>query len=450
MVKRLKVITSRIGLDQAVIFYSLARVIQAGGGIVTVFLISLFFTTEEQGFYYTFSSVLAIQVFFELGLGGIVTQFVAHEKAFLEWSDDGALVGESKYLSRMGSVIRFCLRWYATFGLLLTLALIGVGFWFFNTYSGSTMSVEWHLPWILVGISAGLNLMISPLLAILQGLGKVKEMAKLSFAQQLIVTLSTWMLLFAGGKLFVLSFNLFISFVFLSIYYISSPHLKLIWNLQKSRGDEVISYKNEILPYQWRMALSWMSGYFIFQLFNPVVFASEGAVVAGQMGMTLAALNAVLSITLSWTGTKVPLWSSLIALKDYVQLDLSFNKVLRQSSFIASSLLIGFSLFLLFLDYYNLGLSDRFLPWWMASLLMLTVVINNVVNAWATYLRCHKQEPFLLQALVVGVLCAISTVLMAKCVGVEGVVVGYLLIVSTVSLPLSYYIYEKNRRKWHV
>ena len=34
-------------------------------------------------------------------------------------------------------------------------------------------------------------------------------------------------------------------------------------------------------------------GYFIFQLFNPVLFATEGAVVAGQMGMTLAALNGI-------------------------------------------------------------------------------------------------------------------------------------------------------------
>jgi hypothetical protein len=233
-------------------------------------------------------------------------------------------------------------------------------------------------------------------------------------------------------------------------YFIISPYFKLIWNLQKIKVDEFVSYKKEIFPYQWRLALSWMSGYFIFQLFNPVVFASEGAVIAGQMGMTLAALNAVMSITLSWTGTKVPLWSSLIALKEFIKLDISFKKVLRHSSIIAILLMIGFSLFLIFLDYHNFDLSNRFLPWWLSSLLMITVVINNLVNAWATYLRCHKQEPFLLQAIVVGVLCAISTFLMAKYVGIEGIVLGYLLIISMVSLPLSYYIYDKNRRQWHV
>jgi O-antigen/teichoic acid export membrane protein len=213
MVKRFSTLASCIGLDQAVLFSSLARVIQAGGGIVTMLLISLFFTTEEQGFYFTFSSVLAIQIFFELGLGGIVTQFVAHEVAFLKWTDDGKLIGESKYLSRLGSIVRFCLRWYVTFGFLLSIALIGGGYWFFNSYSGEAKSVEWQLPWVLVSFSAGLNLIISPVLAILQGLGKVKEMARVSFVQQLVVTLSTWVLLYTGGGLFVLSFNFFISFL---------------------------------------------------------------------------------------------------------------------------------------------------------------------------------------------------------------------------------------------
>ena len=65
-----------LGIDGAIFYTSLGRILQGLGGIITLILISKFMSKEEQGFYYTFSSVLAIQIFFELGLGGILTQFV--------------------------------------------------------------------------------------------------------------------------------------------------------------------------------------------------------------------------------------------------------------------------------------------------------------------------------------------------------------------------------------
>ena len=77
-------ILNTLGIDGAILYTIFARVIQASGGIITVFLIARFLSKEEQGFYYTFVSVLAIQIFFELGLGGILTQFVAHEMAHIQ------------------------------------------------------------------------------------------------------------------------------------------------------------------------------------------------------------------------------------------------------------------------------------------------------------------------------------------------------------------------------
>ena len=39
-----------------------------------------------------------------------------------------------------------------------------------------------------------------------------------------------------------------------------------------------VSWKHEIWPFQWRIAVSWMSGYFIFDLINPVAFYFCGPV----------------------------------------------------------------------------------------------------------------------------------------------------------------------------
>jgi len=68
---------------------------------------------------------------------------------------------------------------------------------------------------------------------------------------------------------------------------------------------------------------------------------------------------------------------------------------------------------------------------------------------WATYLRCHKKEPFLIQAIVIGILTASSTILTAKYIGIEGVVIGYVSIVIFASLPISYYIFITKKKLYH-
>ena len=45
-----------LGIDGAIFYTSLGRILQGLGGIITLILISKFMSKEEQGFYYTFSS----------------------------------------------------------------------------------------------------------------------------------------------------------------------------------------------------------------------------------------------------------------------------------------------------------------------------------------------------------------------------------------------------------
>ena len=77
----------RIGMDGAIAYSSAARVFQAFAGVISIFFIATFLTGEEQGFFYTFGSILAIQTFFELGFTGIMTQYVAHEVVHLNIND---------------------------------------------------------------------------------------------------------------------------------------------------------------------------------------------------------------------------------------------------------------------------------------------------------------------------------------------------------------------------
>ena len=210
----------------------------------------------------------------------------------------------------------------------------------------------------------------------------------------------------------------------------------------------------EIFPYQWKIALSWMSGYFIFQLFNPVLFATEGAKVAGQMGMTLTVLNAINALSMNWITTKVPLFSRLIELKDYFNLDKIFNKTVWQETSICLGLLIVYVLGVEFLRYFQIGfhgnlIGERFLAFLPMVLMCLPVFTNQFVFSVATYLRCHKKEPFLIQSLVMGVLTMLSTVFLGKEYGLYGICVGYCVLSILVSFPWGMIIFITKKKEWH-
>lgn len=440
-------------MDKSIAYSSGSRVVQGITGVASVFFITTFLTGVEQGFYYTFGSILALQVFFELGLTGIMTQFVAHEASHLQLKTDLQYEGEEKYKSRLSSLIHFCVKWYSILAILVFVFLLVVGFIYFEKYGRSHIDVSWRTPWLLICLGTAIKLFQSPFTSIFMGLGKVKEMSKIGFYQQIILPSATWIGLACGFKLYVVGIGYLLSVLLWQLYIWNTGLAKIVVNLWKSKVTEVVSYFKEIFPYQWRIALSWVSGYFIFQLFNPVLFATEGAVVAGQMGMTLQALNAIQAFSMSWFNTKVPLYSKLIALRDYVQLDTIFNKTLKQMVIVCLFLLILFMMIIGLLNITQLRvghnvLADRFLPYLPIILMMIPVLLLQFVSSWANYLRCHKKEPFLANSIVSGLLCCLSTIIFGRMYGLYGVTIGYC-VINIMMFPWSYWIYKTKKAEWH-
>lgn len=449
----IKDIAKRIGLDKSIAYSSGARIVQAFTGVGSIFFISKFLTGIEQGFYYTFGSIVAIQVFFELGLTGIIVQYVAHEASHLKIVGEN-IVGDEKYKSRLSSLLHFCVKWYTVISALLFIVLLIAGFAFFNSYGSNHKNVEWRLPWILICIGTIIKLFQSPLNSYIEGLGYVKEMCKVSFWQQMILPLSAWIGFAFGFKLYVVGISSILSALMWNVYVRHTSLWPLLKNIWHTMIFERIGYMTEIFPYQWRVALSWISGYFIFQLFNPVLFATEGPKVAGQMGMTLNILNAIQAFSLSWISTKIPSFSKLIALENYSALDKNFVKSTIQMVFVCLFLLLIMLLGLYVIRATGLILNgellaDRFLGYIPTILMMITVVVNIIAFALATYLRCHKKEPFLYLSIVMGILSMLNTFIFGKMYGLYGICIGYCLLTVFLSLPWSCYLYIHYKNKWH-
>lgn len=449
MLKIFKVFLQQIGIDGAIFYTSLSRIIQAATGIISIFFVAKFLTGVEQGFYYTFGSILALQIFFELGLNGIITQYVAHEVSHLQWYSARSLGGSKQHLSRLSSLLHLGVKWYSIIAGALFLVLLFTGFVFFNKYDTSGGAVKWIIPWIILSFSTSIAFLLNPILAFIEGLGKVKEIAKFRLIQQIFTSLSVWTCLFAGTKLYTSGISNILGLLIFLCLLLFYKYRKLIASIWSELGTERVSYKDEIFPYQWKIALSWVSGYFIFQLFNPVLFAAEGAIVAGQMGMTLAALNGVFSLSFSWISTKVPLFSGLIAQKKFTQLDNVFNKTLSQSVAINGLGLIILFAFIFGLRYFGLQLGNRFLPYFPLLLMMVPIFLNQFIASWATYLRCHKQEPFLVPSIVGAFATSLSTVILGSYFGVIGMTMGYCFLTIFLGFVWGLIIFRSKKIEWH-
>lgn len=453
MQNHLKSLLKNLGIDKSIIFTSSTSVVNAIGNILTMALVVKTMTLVEQGFYFTFGSIIALQVFFELGLNGILVQYVAHEFAHLKIDHQFSYNGPEHNKSRLASLLRFSLRWYFCAAIFLTILLIIIGYAFFSRYSLDYLKFNWLNPWIFLVLSTSLNLFISPCLSFLQGIGKIKEISHFQFYAQIIRLSITWIGLFLGFNLYVLGLSSLIYFLSTAIFLHCRFALFFKGILLINITDK-FNYLVEIFPFQWRIALSWISGYFIFQLFNPVIFASEGAAAAGKMGITLAALNGIFSISFSWINTKVPAFSKLVALKDYQQLDILFNKALKQSTIIIITLLLTLFFIILLMRNFRLKineiyLADRFLNIIPLIFMMVPILLNHFVSSWAAYLRCHKIEAFSLNSIIGGILCTISTLYLGKHFGISGITVGYL-IISVLMFPWSYYIFKTKKNEWHL
>jgi hypothetical protein len=441
-------VKSAVGLDRAIAYTVLARGWSTMAGLVTVLLIARFLTPAEQGYYYTFSSLVALQVVFELGFSFVILQLAAHERAHLHIHNDGSIAGDRVAHSRLASVLQKAVRWYTVGALLLAATLLPAGLYFFRTHRQPGVSVSWQLPWIAVIVATTFTFQMDPLFAFLEGCGRIHQVARMRFTQAIAGTLMAWSALCLHRGLFAPAMIISGQAIAGGCFLFSQRKL-LSALLRHQASSHVVSWRHEIWPFQWRIAVSWLCGYFIFQLFNPALFAYRGATEAGRMGMSLTIVSALSAVALAWMNTKASPFGTLVARGEYQILDRIFFRTLLQSAL----LLVAASLFLLlFLDYvvYRAPhLASRILPIPVFALLLATVLCNHVLFCEAIYLRAHKHEPLLPVSIAVGVLTACGTLLMAKSMGAAGVTLSYFCTSGIFGLGFGTYVFITKRRQWH-
>jgi hypothetical protein len=399
------------GLDAHVLGTLLFRGWALLAGVLTMLLVPLCLPKEHQGFYFTFSSLISIQIFFELGFNHVISQLVSHENALRQASADPSK--QRWHTRRLLSVGQLAHRWYQVMALLFAGVVFIAGLVFFNAQQALPIS-QWGVPWALICCASALNLYASPQLAISEGLGRVDRVARLRLTQSMVGYTGMWLLLLLHARLWAAVLVPAAAAV-LSLWWIRHRARHLLPSEQASAPMDVagsvapdpterISWRRDIFPLQWRIAVSWISGYFIFQIFNPFVFAFHGAAEAGKTGLALAAYTAILGLGMSWVNATTPSMSAAIARGDREMLRGTFRRVATRSmafTVLATAILVGVKAML---SHAGLPAAERIADVPILLLMGAATIGNCLIGAMAIFMRCHKEEPMLVSAVVVALL----------------------------------------------
>lgn len=438
-----------LGVDHAIAFTVLARAWSSAAGVITVLLIARFLSPAEQGFYYTFGSLVALQIIFELGFSIVILQLASHERAYVTISPDGVVSGNPIAHERLASVLQKSVRWYTVASIIMACVLMPAGFFFFSRQRHSGPAIAWQIPWCLVVLATTLTFQIDPVLSFLEGCGYVANVARLRLAQAMLGGGLMWLALSTRHGLYAPAMMIFGELIAGSVWLYGRRSL-LLGLLRYRTAANRILWTREVWPFQWRIAVSWICGYFIYQLFVPVLFAYKGAVAAGQIGMSLSIAGALSSVAIAWVNTKAAPFGALIARKEYEQLDSLFFRAVWHSIFVycVGALLVWLGV--VYLNVEHMRLAQRVLGPPVLGLLLLATLLNVIAMAQSIYLRAHKQEKYMAASIVSAILVGFSTYFFGKTYGAAGMVTGYLAIGLFGGIWYSTFLFVKYRREWHV
>jgi hypothetical protein len=449
--RMLRRLASVLGLDRAVLFAVLARGWSSLAGIGTLTLIARFLSPAEQGYYYTFYSLVALQIVFELGFSVVILQTASHEAAHLTIHPDGAITGPASIHARLASVLQKSVRWYTIAAVLMAAILLPVGIHFFTVQSithASERPISWLVPWCLVVLATCCTFQVDPTFSFLEGCGYVPNVARARLAQAMLGTFLGWVALLLHHGLLAPGLMIAGQAIVGGVFVFRKRNL-LLPLLRHAPGDFRIDWGAEIWPFQWRIAVSWLSGYFIFQLFNPILFAYRGPVEAGQMGMSMNVCNTLTSMTIAWMNTKAAPFGRMIALREFRLLDTVFFRAFIRSTVAAIIACAGVWFTILALRARHIPFAVRLLPPLPLALLLISTVINIVVFAEAVYLRAHKQEKFMVLSILGALWTAPAALILGKFYGAYGITWAYLCGNIVIGLGAGTYTFLKWRRIWH-
>lgn len=444
----------RFGVDQAVAYAVAAKAWQLIAGQLTALAIVFCLTKTEQGYYYAFLYLLAMQIFVELGLHVVLINVSSHEWSQLR-HENSEIQGDSTAKARLSALTRTSTKWYSIAAILFTV-LVGVsGLIYFSPadfVKDATHTVAWTAPWLCLVVLTGLQLCILPKTAILEGCGQLPTINRIRFWQAIAGSAVVWTIMVSGGAIWALCGSALVRLIG-EYYLVATKYRGFFQSLEEVTDERAIDWKLEVVPLQWRIAVQGVLYWFASHLAGLVLFKVHGEATGGRFGLMWTVLTAVQSASMAWVETRRPLFGQLIAEKNYTELDRQFFRmsqismalVLAGATLVVSGVYVVNEFDLPYFDH----IADR-LPTPLATL-TFAVAFVSYQPALCTnlYVRAHKRDPFLIPAIVSSLSIATLVSVLGWHYSIQGAGIGYLIGVGAIQSPIWVTVWLVTRRRWH-
>lgn len=455
----IKATAQRFGVDRAVSYAVAARVWQLLSGQVTALLIIFALTKIEQGYYYAFMYLLAMQIFVELGLHVVLINVASHEWSQLQ-TVDGRVTGDSNAHSRLASLCRVASRWYTAAAIAFVVVVSTAGYVYFDSGGGTEdvadvaegMSVDWAAPWLTLVVLTGMQLVILPRSSILEGCDQLPVVNRIRFYQSMAGSIVVWLIMSCGFGVWALCGSAVVRLLG-EFYLVKKRYGAFFESLQQTESDESVDWKAEVVPLQWRIAVQGILHWFATHLAGLVLFKAHGEEVGGRFGLMWTVLAAIQGASLSWVETRRPLFGQLIAERNYPELDRQFFRLSRISFLLVTA---GVSLFVLgvytvnaFPNFVFTRIAARVPDLWSTAIFALAFAAYHPALCTNLYVRAHKRDPFLIPAVVSSLSIAVLVFVLGKEYGIRGSGIGYLIGVGAIQTPLWVTVWWVTRKTWH-
>ncbi len=346
-------------------------------GPLAIILITTKLSPIEQGVYYMFLSLSAIQWVFELGITTCMVQYISTSENDKE---------KRRYINFLSLFIS------------ISSMFLFVFLYYFSFYVFSDINVDlWFEPWLLYVSFICLNLFYNILIVIEEGFGnieyvyKTKMLSAIAYSTTLIASLFLDFYLFS---LFLAQLSMFI------VVYYRERHLNK-WVFCKEIFSSYTELREtfwEVIPFQYKLSVIWIAGYLYWNSFQFLFFKYVSPELAGYFGATNGVFGAFSMIAISLVSTQRARWGKINEVAGYSH---TYNLFKKESGKGLCLYVLLSLLFILFFFYIPLPfLKERLLPWTMLVLLCLFRFCILFQEFILIYLRTFKDEPLYKTTLV--------------------------------------------------
>jgi O-antigen/teichoic acid export membrane protein len=380
---------SKLGLDLPIVLALANRLWSLASGPITVFFVAGFLSAEQQGLFYAFASILSAQMMLELGLSQCLMTFVSHESAKLVFDQKKGITGDATALARVAGLMKFATVWYGVIAILFFIIVGAVGY----AVLGKSPRAEWELPWILLVASTSINLLLTPCWVLIEGFQQLISLGTIRLISSVSSSLALWFMLYAKtGVMAPAVSSLIISLC--GVVYIIGFRGKAILNCLKLPSTGAVNWWEEILPLQWKAAISWICSYLIFNVMTAVCYRFSTSVEAGYLGMSMQVGLAVHLLAMVWLTRQAPVFGSLAASGEYPALRQLFRKSVIRALQTAALGALGVIIMVAILKEYS-KIGERFGSLLMIGILGFALTVNQAIQGITLYFRAQKAEPML-------------------------------------------------------